>query len=87
MFNKSHLAGALFVAAVVAHDINTLIKRHSAAKTFLAAEAEFAEALAAFEKKDAYRVLIILHLCRLIDNSGIEVDEFDRIVLNFPYEA
>lgn len=79
MFNKSCLVGALF-AAVVAHDISTMIKRHSAAQTFLDAEAEF-------KKAEAARIFQIMHLCRLIDNHKIKIDEFDMIVLNFPYEA
>lgn len=79
MFNKSHLVGALF-ALVVLDDIGTRIKAHKASKTYL-------EAQKAFEKADAARAFQIMHLCRLIDKSGIEVEEFDMIVLNFPHDA
>lgn len=79
MFNKSHLVGALF-ALVVLDDISTRIKAHKAGKLYHEAQAEF-------KKAEAARVFQIMHLCRLIDNNKIEIDEFDMIVLNFPYDS
>lgn len=79
MFNKSHLVGALF-ALIVIDDISIRIKAHKAGELYI-------EAQEIFEREAAAKHHQIMHLCRLIDNSGIEVDEFDMIVINnFPYE-
>lgn len=71
-----HIKLAALLALVVAHDIKTQIEAKKAAKLYLNAHKTFEEA-------EAIRTAQISYLCHLIDNSDIEVDEFDLIALSY----
>lgn len=75
MLNKSHLVGAL-VALVVLDNLRIRIQASKAGRLYIEAQEEF-------EKDQVAKNAQIMYLCHIMDKHGIDVDEFDMIVLNY----
>jgi hypothetical protein len=72
---KFKLAHAMFVL-LAAHDIRLQIRAYKAAKLYL-------EATKAYEYTERANMAQIQYLCQLLDQHGIEVTEFDLMVLAY----
>lgn len=66
----------VMLALVALHDIKLQIRAHKAAKLYL-------EAIKLYEGTERANTAQIQYLCRMLDKHGIEVTEFDLMVLAY----
>lgn len=86
MLLKSHIALTAALTLAVADDIRMKIRNHRQVELLAKQQGaiEFAfEAVEAADKKLEVAGSQIQYLCHVLNENGVEVDEFDLIALNY----
>lgn len=80
---KKFLVPAIFAAAILAHDIRTQIQarkfRLAASAVIALQQLQIETTTKSYEALDAKR----LYLCHILEENGIEPDEFDILALKY----